>query len=239
MAGNLVQGALFTVMVIRAGLLRDPAFDTELAEQVRRSPRFFKNAPVVLDLKAADGFGEVAEFAAAREILRRHTLTLVGIQNALPAQFEAAAAAGLASFAPNAREPSRRVRPEPEPAPEREAPAPLPPASPVGRTRLVTEPVRSGMQVYARGGDLVVLAPVSPGAEVAADGHIHIYGALRGRALAGASGDKDARIFCSRLEAELVSIAGRYLVSEQLPADRLNLAVQIALVDGRLTVTPN
>jgi septum site-determining protein MinC len=236
MAGNLVQGALFTVMVIRAGLLRDPAFGAELAEQVRRSPRFFRNAPVVLDLKAADGFGESAEFVAARQLLSRHTLSLVGIQNALPAQTEAAAAAGLASFAPNAREPSRPVRPEPEP----QAPAsPPPPEPPPGRTRLVTGPVRSGMQIYARGGDLIVLAPVSPGAEVVADGHIHVYGALRGRALAGASGDVGARIFCSRLEAELVSIAGRYLVSEQLPADQLHLAVQIALVDERLTVTPN
>jgi septum site-determining protein MinC len=95
------------------------------------------------------------------------------------------------------------------------------------------------MQIYAPGGDLVVVAPVSPGAELVADGHIHVYGTLRGRALAGASGDVEARIFCSRLEAELVSIAGRYLVSEQLPADQLHLQVQIALVDDRLTVTRN
>jgi septum site-determining protein MinC len=95
------------------------------------------------------------------------------------------------------------------------------------------------MQIYAPGGDLIVVAPVSPGAEVVADGHIHVYGPLRGRALAGASGDVAARIFCSRLEAELVSIAGRYLVSEQLPADHLHLQVQIALVDDRLTITRN
>ena len=238
MAGNLVQGAVFTVMVIRAASLRDAAFAEALEEQVRRSPRFFLNAPVVLDLRDAGGFTGEPEFAVARQILRRHTLSLVGVQNALPAQVEAAAAAGLASFAPNSTQPRR---PPPSEAPQAEPPLPAAPATPAssGRTRLVTQPVRSGTQIYARGGDLVVLAPVSPGAEIVADGNIHVYGALRGRALAGASGDSQARIFCSRLEAELVSIAGRYLVSEQLPADQLQQSVQIALVDDRLTITRN
>jgi septum site-determining protein MinC len=237
-AGNLVQGALFTVMVIRAGSVRDPAFAQEIAQQIRRSPRFFLNAPVVLDLRDAEGFAGEAAFAEARALLRRHTLTLVGIQNASPAQVEAAAALGLASFAPQATQPSRpRPAPaEPEPAAE---PPPAPAAAAAAKTRLVTQPVRSGTQIYARGADLVVTAAVSPGAEIVADGNIHVYGALRGRALAGAGGDAEARIFCSRLEAELVSIAGRYLVSEQLPPDLHRQSVQIALVDDRLTVTPN
>jgi len=231
MAGNLVQGAVFTVMVVRAGMLRDPVFETELAEQIRLSPRFFLNAPVVLDLKDAAEFTREAEFAEAREILRRHTLSLIGVQNSAPAQLEAAAGAGLASFAPNAPQPGR--------SPPRE-PTRTASATPVAaKTRLVTQPVRSGTQIYARGADLVVTAAVSPGAEIIADGNIHVYGALRGRALAGAGGDVDARIFCSRLEAELVSIAGRYLVSEQLPSEQQGFPVQIALVDERLTVTRN
>jgi len=232
MAGNLVQGAVFTVMVVRAGMLRDPAFEHELAEQIRRSPRFFLNAPVVLDLKEAVEFTHEAEFVEAKELLRHHTLTLIGAQNTTPAQLEAAAAAGLASFAPNAPQPSRR----PPHEPTRSAP-PVPAAG--AKTRLVTQPVRSGTQIYARGADLVITAAVSPGAEIIADGNIHVYGALRGRALAGAGGDVEARIFCSRLEAELVSIAGRYLVSEQLPAEQQGFAVQIALIDERLTVTRN
>jgi septum site-determining protein MinC len=232
MAGNLVQGAVFTVMVVRAGMLRDAAFEHELTEQIQRSPRFFLNAPVVLDLKEAPEFAQDSEFADAREFLRRHTLTLIGVQNAAPAQIEAAAAAGLASFAPNASQPNRG------PPRETSQSTPARPAAGV-KTRLVTQPVRSGTQIYARGADLVVTAAVSPGAEIIADGNIHVYGALRGRALAGASGDSDARIFCSRLEAELVSIAGRYLVSEQLPAEQQGLPVQIALVDERLTVTRN
>src|SRR5579862_2970848 len=107
-AGSLVQGALFTVMVVRAGMLHDPVFAHELAAQVERSPRFFRNAPVLLDLKGAGDFTSPAEFAEARELLREHTLTLVGVQNAEPAQLEAAAAAGLASFAPTAAQPARR-----------------------------------------------------------------------------------------------------------------------------------
>jgi septum site-determining protein MinC len=224
-AGNIVQGALFTVMVVRAATLRDPAFERELEQQIGRSPRFFQNAPVVLDLRGVENLTEAGEFEIIKDKLRELTLTLVGVQNAQPAQLEAAAAAGLASFAPTSGGGQARTG------------ANAPPAAP--KTRLVTEPVRSGTQIYARGSDLIVTAAVSPGAELVADGNIHVYGALRGRALAGAGGEATARIFCTRLEAELISIAGRYMVSEQLPADVQSAPVQIALVDDQLTITRN
>ena len=233
MSSNLVQGAVFTVMVVRAGMLRDPGFESELAQQVQRSPRFFLNAPVVLDLRGAEEFTQETEFVEASRILHHHTLTLIGVQNAAPAQLEAAAAAGLASFAPNSTGP-RQARPT-EPAAAPSSPA----TRAAAKSLLATQPVRSGTQIYARGTDLVVTAPVSPGAEIMADGNIHVYAALRGRALAGAGGDPDARIFCSRLETELVSIAGRYLVSDQIPPELRGLAVQIALVDDRLTIERN
>ena len=102
----------------------------------------------------------------------------------------------------------------------------------------MTQPVRSGTQVYAKGTDLIVVAPVSAGAEVIADGHIHVYGALRGRAIAGAAGDQSARIFTQRLEAELVSIAGRYLVSEAIAPELLQQPAQVALIDDHLTILP-
>jgi septum site-determining protein MinC len=234
MAGNLVQGALFTVMVVRAGMLRDAAFEEELQQQVGRSPRFFLNAPVVLDLKDSEGFTTEEAFLDAGEALRRHTLALVGVQNALPEQISAAAAAGLAVFAPNSTQPSRRAA-QAAAAPVAAAPAAMtqsarPPA------RLVTEPVRSGTQIYARGTDLIVTAAVSAGAELVADGHIHVYGALRGRALAGAGGDVEARIFCSRLEAELVSIAGRYLVSDSIPPEHVGQRAQIMLQEQRVVI---
>jgi septum site-determining protein MinC len=103
--------------------------------------------------------------------------------------------------------------PPPEPAPGGELAEPLDPTLP-GLT--VRTPVRSGQVIHAVGGDLVVLAPVSSGAELIADGNIHVYGPLRGRALAGARGNSDVSIFCLSLEAEFISIAGRYLMAEEI-----------------------
>src|ERR1700746_1209001 len=146
MAASLVQGAVFTVMVVRGGMLLHPAFEAKLARQIERSPRFFLNAPVVLDLKEAAEFTREGEFTDAKEMLRRHTLTLIGVQHAQTAQLEIAAALGLASFAQNAPQPSRRPPREPS-----TAIAPVPAAA--AKTRLVTQPVRSGTQIYARGAD--------------------------------------------------------------------------------------
>ena len=105
-------------------------------------------------------------------------------------------------------------------------------------TKLITEPVRSGQQIYARGADLIVLAPVSHGAELLADGHIHIYGPLRGRALAGVTGDETARIFCQYLEAELISIAGQYKISEDIEQSVWRMATDISLKEGHLHIQP-
>ena len=103
---------------------------------------------------------------------------------------------------------------------------------------MITEPVRAGAQVYAEGRDLVLLSFVSPGAEVLADGHIHAYGRLRGRALAGIGGDEGARIFCRSLEAELVSIAGRFRVSEDMDPRLVGKPTQIFLDGGFLMIEP-
>ena len=108
-----------------------------------------------------------------------------------------------------------------------------------GRSTLVIgDMVRSGRQIYAPGGDLVVTAMVSAGAELLADGHIHVYGTLRGRALAGLSGDANARIFCLSLEAELVSIAGLYRVNEDFDPAIVRKPVQIYLKEGYLCLEP-
>jgi septum site-determining protein MinC len=115
-----------------------------------------------------------------------------------------------------------------------------PAAAPVvSRTALViSEPVRAGGQIYAEGRDLVLLSSVSPGAEVLADGHIHAYGRLRGRALAGIGGDEGARIFCRSLEAELVSVAGRFRVSEDMDQSLAGKPTQIFLDGGFLMIEP-
>lgn len=104
--------------------------------------------------------------------------------------------------------------------------------------KLITNPIRSGQQVYAAAGDLIVAAPVSAGAELLADGNIHVYGALRGRALAGVNGDEKARIFCQSMEAELVSISGNFKLEESLSSEYRGKAVMIYLEDKVLKVQP-
>ncbi len=225
MTSHRIEGGIFTVMVIAVIDPYDPAFTAAIGEQVARSPGFFVDAPVVLDVAGALGCTSVADFVELRATLRRHQLTVVGVQNASTIQQRAARATDLAIF-------SAIVRGRGHAAPT-SAKAPS-----SRRSRLVTHPVRSGTQIYAKDGDLVVTAPVSAGAELIADGHVHVYGPLRGRAIAGARGDTEARIFVQRLEAELVAIAGRYMVSEAIAPEHLRRAVQVALVEDELRILP-
>ncbi len=120
------------------------------------------------------------------------------------------------------------------------APAPVPVVDPnaPAKTRIISAPVRSGQQIYARNSDLIVTSSVSAGAELIADGNIHVYGMMRGRALAGASGDTQCQIFCTHLGAELVSIAGQYWLSDQIPSDYVGQAVRLSLLDNALTIQP-
>lgn len=234
-----VQGGIFTVMVVRITDPYDPGLDGDLKEQVARSPNFFLDAPVVLDLKDCIGCTSVADYVQLKTVLRRHRLIPVGVANASQIQLRAAAAVDLAPFngvgAARRSEAAEPQRPAAAPAERRPANGA---AAAAPRTRLVTKPVRSGTQIYARGGDLIVTAPVSAGAEVIADGNVHIYGTLRGRAIAGAAGDEGARLFVHRLEAELICVAGRYLVSEAIPPEHLRQPVQVTLVDDELRILP-
>ena len=242
---DLVYGGMFTVMVVRVDDPSDPDFESTLAQQVARSPAFFANAPVVMDLKNCAGLASADAFQRLRALFKRQHLVLVGVQNANASQVRAAMNADLAAFPAAGGKRAEPAEPPSQPlqTPAQQVPAPVAAAQPpalaaIGtRSKLVTQPVRSGTQIYARGGDLIVLSSVSPGAEVIADGHVHIYGALRGRAIAGASGDTDARIFAAKLEAELLCIAGHYLVNEAIPADQIGQAVQVILTDDRLNIT--
>jgi septum site-determining protein MinC len=139
--------------------------------------------------------------------------------------------------------PSPAPPPKPAvPAATAEGPAPAPPEpAPPTEHRLpliINQPVRSGQVVYARGSDLIVLGSVNPGGQVVADGHIHVYGTLRGRAVAGAQGCAEARIFCQRLEAELLAINGIYLVFDDLPAACVGKPAQIEVQGGHCLVKP-
>jgi septum site-determining protein MinC len=124
----------------------------------------------------------------------------------------------------------------PPPPPPEPVAAPAPQLAVRRSTRIVTEPVRSGQQIYAEGADLIVTQLVSPGAEVISDGCIHVYGTLRGRALAGARGDTAARIFCRKMEADLLAVAGVYAVADQMQGALRGQAVQASLVQGKLKI---
>jgi septum site-determining protein MinC len=133
--------------------------------------------------------------------------------------------------------------PDGGPGPQSGPPSPPPPASPPRGERekgtlVVRELVRSGQVVYAQQTDLIVLAGVNAGAQLMADGHIHVYGALRGRAVAGVRGDKEARVFCQRLEAELVGVDAAYVLADDLPAALLGKPAQVLLEGDRCVVKP-
>ena len=204
------------------------ALSDDLARRFGDIPDFFDNEPLVVDLtplQSADASAQNldVDFPALLALLRQYRVAPVAARGGSTAQMAAALQAGLA-----AAQDAILV----EPAAERtskSAPTPLQ-ELPHHGALIVTKPLRSGQQVYAKGRDLVVMAMVNVGAEVIADGHIHVYAPLRGKAIAGARGNGDARIFALSLEPELMSIAGIYRTSEiALPPDVRGKAAQVRL----------
>ncbi|WP_441607226.1 septum site-determining protein MinC [Dyella sp. 2RAB6] len=228
----------------------------ELERRVRTAPQLFSRAAVILDLSHLLNLPDEGTVDALLEAVRSAGMLPVGLaygtsetealshRMGLPllAKFRAAyEPADGGSIAPPAAAPASAPAPAAA-APAAPAPAPAPvaheaeaaPAGPGGQYHDGT--VRSGQQIYARDRDLVVTGGVANGAEVIADGSIHIYGGLRGRAMAGAQGDAKARIYVSDFRAELVAIAGHYRVFEQLPKDLEGQAVQCWLEGEKLLI---
>lgn len=232
------RGGLYTLMRLKISNPRDQAFFTALMTKIAQAPDFFRHAPVVLDLQ---DLADAPPFNMAELIrrLRQHQLVPVAVANGTDEQNKSAINAGISilrggggeAAVPRAAEIS--VLPTGEP---REASAAAVPAA--GQTLLVTQAVRSGQQIYARQSDIVVLASISAGAELLSDGHIHVYGTLRGRAHAGLKGNGAARIFCRSLEAELVSIAGFWRVREDMPDDLIGKPVQVFLKGEQVVIEP-
>lgn len=218
-----LKAGAFTLPVLRVLGSDIAALDQLLTERAARAPEFFRNMPLMIDLSQVQGLDLGANFAQMIGLIRGHGVIPVGVRGGSDAQREQARLMELAVL-PETRTANRPKAPEPVVAE---------PAAPAGRApaKIVDAPVRSGQRVYARGGDLILLGAVSSGAEVAADGHIHAYAPVRGRVMAGILGDVGARIFCAGMSAELVSIAGRYRVSEDLDRRHLGRPVQVYL-DG-------
>ena len=215
------------------------AVAAELAARSADDPEFFDNDPVLIDLSAVQAEEQPIDFAALVQLLRSHRTQPVAVRGGSAAQMQAAHAAGLVA-APDM--PAARAQPREvirEVVREVQVPIEVPVPAPAPGALVVDKPLRSGQQVYARGSDLVVLAMVSFGAEVIADGNIHVYAPLRGRAIAGARGDTSARIFSTCLEPQLVSVAGIYRTTEtELPADVRGNPAQVRLDGEKLLIEP-
>ena len=190
----------------------------ETQAEVTRAPKLFSGLPVLIDPN-----GHRIDLPAIADAARTQGLVPVAVVEADEDTAAAARGIGLGVLQRGALDAangtSNRPRSEDRPA-----------------ARIVDQPVRSGQQLYARGTDLIIRAAVSPGAEVLADGSIHVYGALRGRALAGCRGEESARIFCQSLEAELVAIAGNYLVAEDMASEHRKQPSMVRLSDEKLTI---
>lgn len=225
-----VQLPLMSVVLKTADLQQ---LATDMQQRFGDTPDFFDNDPVLIDLQVLDPQNGALDMPGLLALLRRFRMNPVALRAAHPVHEAAATLAGLfvtqdmRALPAHGQEVVREVVREVEVL--REVPV-------AGQSAMVIDkPLRSGQHVYARGRDLVVLAMVNPGAEIMADGHIHVYAPLRGKAIAGAKGDTGARIFTMSLEAELVSIAGVYRTSDtDLPADVRGKAAQVWLAEDKL-----
>jgi len=239
-----IKGSVFTLPVLKICTTQIPEIEQSLKTHLAQSLSFFKNAPIVIDLEKTQGVSPDLDFAALIETLRKQQLVPVAVQKGRLEQHLAAEKAGLAILmgqaSNKAKDSSEDVSVEEGSSAETvEVESQASGQPQVTSTKLVTQPIRSGQRIYARDGDLIVLAAVNAGAEVMADGNIHIYAPLRGRALAGVKGDQNARIFCHCMEAELIAIAGAYRVFEEtVPSDIYQKSVQIRLRGEQLDITP-
>jgi len=230
-----IRGTNFNMVVLQ---LRDGTPDVvlpALERLIRQSPAFLRDSPIVLgldELDAAKGLPDFARLAGLAQLAKGQQLFKsreVTAAETVASAVEAVAAASL---------------PDPSPAPAAN-PEPGSPAETAGEAvakglpaLVVTQPIRAGARIFAPGRDIICTATVNPGAELIADGHIHVYGALRGRAIAGASGYEEARIFAHNFDPELVAIAGLYRVREDVNPALIGQHVQVSLHGDEMRLMP-
>ncbi|MDK9423945.1 septum site-determining protein MinC [Pectobacterium carotovorum] len=219
-----LKGSSFTLSVVHLHDSQPEVIYQALQEKIEQAPAFLKNAPVVINVAALTAETDWIKLQQAISSTGLHVVGVSGCTDDTLKKIIAQAGLPLLSEGKAQR---RVVEPV----------AAVPAAV---KTKVINTPVRSGQQIYARNCDLIVTSSVSAGAEVIADGNIHIYGMMRGRALAGVSGDVQSQIFCTHLAAELVSIAGRYWLSDQIPEAYFGQPARINLnqLDNVLTIKP-
>jgi septum site-determining protein MinC len=246
-----MKGSIMTIIVLHIKETDADRLYPQLVKKLSQARPFFKSAPVLIDLSTVDDKGQAAlDFVYLTHMLRKLGLVPVGVRGGAVCYNERVLEAGLGLLpaaktertvatteneSPEPEEPIKKDQPEPSDDSSHVTPVtPVAPVAPCAATKVITKPVRSGQQVFAPEGDLVILSSVNAGAEVLAAGNIHVYGALRGRALAGIHGDEKARIISLQCNPELVSIAGEYIVNESLDGTLLNNSVIVSFKDGNL-----
>jgi septum site-determining protein MinC len=237
-----IEIKISTVVAVSAILhVADMAtLDRAMKEMTGGMPDFFDDEFAVIDVAPLDG--AAVDWPALVALLKNYRLNAVAVRNAPESMKAGILAQGLSIDAgvtrpreTDAAQAEPAAAPAPQPAVEIAAEPAAPSAPAASHTMYVDTPVRAGQRIYARGADLVITAVVNNGAEVIADGSIHVYAPLRGRALAGASGNAEARIFALAMEPELVSVAGVYKTFDDgFPAELRQKPAQVRLIDDRL-----
>lgn len=232
-----LKGSAVTAIVLELYQYDTQAFRDALQEKVSQAPALFTASPIVVQLDKLESTLDPALLATLLQDCQSCGLQPMALR-LNDEQAEQLTELPLPRLpALNSR--SRTIEPEPSKATSEVVVKTVVEEKIIERaSKIVTRPVRSGQQVYAEGTDLIILAPVSEGAEILADGSIHVYGPLRGRALAGVKGNTQARVFCQSLEAELISIAGNFKLSDALRAERWKQAAHISYQDDQLIVMP-
>lgn len=200
-----------------------PMLIKQIRGQLGNSPGFFNNTPVIVDLSAIHASATPIDFGQLTNTLSKLGLVTIGIRGGNDMQQQSAQEFSLHIF--------------PLSGSDTAAPQAVPPLPSSPCAKIITETVRSGQRIAIKG-DLIVLSSVNSGAEIVATGNIHVYGKLRGRALAGGADNQSARIFCLKFNPELIAIAGEYLVNDELPAEAINKTCMVALQDDLLTIDP-
>lgn len=235
-----LRGANFNLLVLRLLDPRPEAVVPAIGDQFRRAPGFLRFAPIVLGLGDLEMPANEVDFAGLVEGLRGLQIVPIGTTGGTPELRNAAMAFGLPPIRSlGGKETDEAVPAAAAPAEPLAPPPPPPPAPGTARPTMIhDQPVRAGQRIWAQGGDLIVTSTVNAGGEVIADGNIHVYGALRGRAIAGGGNNAEARVFAQNFDPELISIAGYYAVRDGLTGAPIGKAVQVRLTGERMRFDP-
>lgn len=233
-----LKGELFTLTVFHLRSIDLKQVEVDLTERLAANPQFFKQIPVIVDLSAI-GSGNNLDFNWLKNLLISKEIIPVALRG-VTSEMEARAIKADWAILPegmvgHSGETKKTESSDVTTLPQNGVDGSDPQSEHL-KSSIVKTQVRSGQQVHIEEGDLIVINSVNVGAELLADGNIHVYGALRGRALAGIHGNEDARIFCQSLEAELISIAGRYKMLEEIPEEWRGKAVQIYLENDEFKI---